>query len=123
MDALVEKAHRYGLHVSLNLHRGPGYCINAGFREPFHLWTDREAQDAFAHHWNFWAKRYREFSNDEMSFDLLNEPAIRADPNDQHSKLSAVPADIYFKVAQRACQAIRSEKIKFILKKEGKMKK
>jgi len=31
IDALVEMAHKYNMHVSLNLHRAPGYCINAGF--------------------------------------------------------------------------------------------
>jgi endoglucanase len=31
IDQLVYKAHKHGLHVSLNLHRAPGFCINAGF--------------------------------------------------------------------------------------------
>ena len=44
IDQLVFMAHKYGLHVSLNLHRGPGYCINAGFHEPFNLWKDKEAR-------------------------------------------------------------------------------
>jgi aryl-phospho-beta-D-glucosidase BglC (GH1 family) len=30
VDKLVMLAHKYGMHVSLNLHRAPGYCINAG---------------------------------------------------------------------------------------------
>src|ERR1035437_5533366 len=47
IDQLVFMAQKHGLHVSLNLHRGPGYCINAGFHEPFNLWKDKEAQDAF----------------------------------------------------------------------------
>ena len=34
IDALVSLAWKYGMHVSLNLHRAPGYCINAGFHEP-----------------------------------------------------------------------------------------
>ena len=28
---LVELANKYGLHVSLDLHRAPGFCVNAGF--------------------------------------------------------------------------------------------
>src|SRR5688572_2631946 len=31
IDKLVALAHKYGMHVSLNLHRAPGYCVNAGF--------------------------------------------------------------------------------------------
>ena len=31
IDKLVALAHKYKMHVSLNLHRAPGYCINAGF--------------------------------------------------------------------------------------------
>jgi hypothetical protein len=42
------------MHVSLNLHRAPGYCINAGFYEPFNLWKDDAAQEAFYFHWNLW---------------------------------------------------------------------
>ena len=47
IDALVQMAHKYNLHVSINLHRAPGYCINAGFYEPFNLWKDEAAQNAF----------------------------------------------------------------------------
>ena len=31
---LIELANKYKLHVSLDLHRAPGYCVNAGFNEP-----------------------------------------------------------------------------------------
>jgi endoglucanase len=47
IDRIVEMAGKYGLHVSLNFHRAPGYCVNAGFNEPLNLWKDKEAQDAF----------------------------------------------------------------------------
>jgi endoglucanase len=56
-----------------------------------------------------WAKRYRNVSSKKISFDLLNEPSMREDMNDQHSKSSAVPGDIYRKVAQGALQAIHKE--------------
>ena len=51
IDALVQLAHKYGLHVSLNFHRAPGFCVNAGFNEPFNLWFDHEAQEAFYQQW------------------------------------------------------------------------
>lgn len=108
IDTLVNAAIKYGLHVSLNLHRAPGYCINAGFYEPYNLWKDKEAQDAFYHHWGMWAKRYKGISKDKLSFDLLNEPAYREDLNDQFSKSSAVPGDLYRKIAQESAKAIRA---------------
>jgi len=109
IDALVALAHRNNLHVSLNLHRAPGYCINAGFHEPYNLWKDEEAQAAFAYHWGLWAKRYKHTSRNKISFDLVNEPAMREDMNDQHSRVSSVPGDVYRKVAAAAAAIIRNE--------------
>lgn len=110
VDALVESAHKYGLHVSLNLHRAPGYCINAGFHEPYNLWTDPDALEAFCFHWEMWAKRYRGVSRKRISFDLVNEPSMREDMNDQHGKREAVPGDVYRRVAKAAVDRIRSVK-------------
>lgn len=109
VDNLIFMAHKYSLHVSLNLHRGPGYCINAGFHEPFNLWKDTEAQEAFYTHWGMWAKRYKNIPSEKLSFDLLNEPAYIEDMNDQYSRKTAVPGEIYRKVAQGAASAIRKE--------------
>lgn len=109
IDSLVTNAHKYDLHVSLNLHRAPGYCVNAGFHEPYNLWTDEEAQKAFYFHWSMWAKRYKNVSSKKISFDLLNEPSMREDMNDQHSKRSEVPGEVYRKVAKAAAEAIRKE--------------
>ncbi len=108
VEKLVFLANKYRLHISLNLHRAPGYCINAGFNEPFNLWKDREAQDAFNYHWGMWAERFKNVSNDKISFDLLNEPAFREDMNDQFSKSSALPGELYKTVAKGAVDAIRN---------------
>lgn len=108
VDQLIGMAHKYNLHVSLNLHRGPGYCINAGFHEPFNLWKDTEAQDAFYKHWAMWAERYKNISPDKLSFDLLNEPAYIEDMNDQYAKKGPVPGEIYRKVAEGASNVIRA---------------
>ena len=107
IEQLVYLAHKYGLHVSLNLHRAPGYCVNSGFHEPYNLWADQEAQDAFYYHWRFWGERFKNVSANKISFDLVNEPGMREDMNDQHSKRSSVPGDIYRKIAQNAAAAIR----------------
>ena len=108
VDAFVEAAHQAGLHVSLNLHRAPGYCINAGFHEPYNLWRDQPALDAFCAHWEMWAKRYRSIPNSALSLDLVNEPSMRDDMNDQHGRRSAVPPELYHRVAKAATQRIRS---------------
>lgn len=107
IDNLVSMAHKHNLHVSLNLHRAPGYCVNAGFYEPYNLWIDQEALDAFCFHWEMWAKRYKNVSSKKISFDLVNEPSMREDMNDQHSKRSPVPGELYRKVAKAASIAIR----------------
>jgi endoglucanase len=107
--ALVAMAHKYDMHVSLNLHRAPGYCINAGFHEPYNLWIDQQAQDAFYFHWGLWAKRYKDESSKRISFDLLNEPSMRDDMNDQHSPSRAVPGDLYRKVAKTAAEVIHKQ--------------
>lgn len=107
IEELVFTAHKYNLHVSLNLHRAPGYCINAGFIEPYVLWTDDEALKAFCFHWEMWANRFKDFPREKISFDLVNEPALRNDPNDQHSPLVPVPGELYRKVAIAASAAIR----------------
>jgi hypothetical protein len=109
IDRIVTMINRHGIHVSLNLHRAPGYCINAGFHEPYNLWTDTAAQKAFTYHWSFWAKRYRGIGKDLLSFDLLNEPTMRPDMNDQLGPRYAVPGDVYRKVAKAATDAIRKE--------------
>jgi len=106
VDRLVYMAHKYKLHVSLNLHRAPGYCINAGFREPYNLWKDKEAREAFYWHWKMWAERYKNISREWISFDLLNEPAMIEDMNNQHSSKTLIPGDIYADVAIKAAETI-----------------
>ncbi|MEQ9377905.1 MAG: cellulase family glycosylhydrolase [Imperialibacter sp.] len=119
IEELVYLAHKYKLHVSLNLHRGPGYCVNAGFNEPYNLWTDQQALDDFCFHWNFWATRFKNVSKKKISFDLLNEPSNREDMNDQHSKRGPVPGDVYRKMAIAASEAIRSVNKKHLIIADG----
>jgi endoglucanase len=74
VDQAVEWGQQYGLHTSLNLHRAPGYCVNRGETEPFDLWKDQAALDAFCYHWQTFARRYQGISSEQVSFDLVNEP-------------------------------------------------
>jgi aryl-phospho-beta-D-glucosidase BglC (GH1 family) len=108
IEAFVRKAENHGLHVCLNLHRAPGYCINAGFYEPYNLWESKEAQQAFDYHWGMWAKRFKDVPASKISFDLLNEPSLRVDMNDQHDQKKALPGELYRTVAKGAVEAIRA---------------
>ncbi len=108
IEQFLYNAHQVGLHTSLNLHRAPGFCINAGFEEPFNLWKDQEALDAFVSHWEMWSKRLKGINSQKLSFDLVNEPFMREDPNDQHSPGGSVPVADYRRVAKAAVEAIHA---------------
>ena len=61
------------------MHRVPGYCINGREFEPFDLFSDtpqnmQKALDAVVYHWKHFAARYKGISNEQLSFDLINEP-------------------------------------------------
>jgi aryl-phospho-beta-D-glucosidase BglC (GH1 family) len=109
IEKTVYAANKQGLHVSLNLHRAPGFCINAGFREPFNLWKDPEAQQAFYTHWDMWAKRFKNVSPKLLSFDLVNEPCYKEDMNDQFCPSTAIPGEIYRKVAKGCLEVIHKQ--------------
>ena len=106
VDKFIETAHSLGLHTSLNIHRAPGFCINAGFHEPYNLWKDKEAQDAFYAHWAMWAERYKSISPEKLSFDLLNEPCAPEDMNNQLTKKPPIDGNIYRKVVKGCLDAI-----------------
>jgi endoglucanase len=95
IDQAVEFGRQHGVHVNLNLHRAPGYCVNPP-KEPLDLWTDDNALDACAFHWATLAKRYKGIPSSRVSFDLLNEP-----PD--------IPAEQYVHVVTRLVRAIRDE--------------
>jgi aryl-phospho-beta-D-glucosidase BglC (GH1 family) len=107
VEQIVYLAHKYNLHVSLNLHRAPGFCINAGFHEPFNLWKDEAAQNAFYQHWEMWAKRFKDVSPEKLSFDLVNEPCFKEDMNDQFSPARPIPGELYRKVAMQCLDVIK----------------
>lgn len=95
IDAAIRCGQQHKIHVNLNFHRGPGYCVNPP-AEPLNLWEDTEAQDAMAYQWSQFARRYKGIPNTEVSFDLLNEPAHIDEPT-------------YVRVMQHVIAAIRAE--------------
>lgn len=95
IDEAVEFGKRYRIHVSLNLHRAPGYCVNQP-KESLDLWSDPKAVDAFRAQWKMFAARYKGIPSERLSFNLLNEPAN-------------VKPEAYVRVVKAAAEAIRSE--------------
>jgi endoglucanase len=93
VDRAVELGRQHGVHVNLNFHRAPSYCVNPP-AEPFDLWTDERALEACAYHWGAFAERYKGVPSKRLSFDLLNEPG-------------KVPEDAYGRVVRRLVEGIR----------------
>ncbi|MGQ9822869.1 MAG: glycoside hydrolase family 5 protein [Thermogutta sp.] len=100
IDQSVERCRKHGLHIQLNFHRAPGYCINDPEREPFVLWKDELAQRAFVSHWEMFAKRYRGIPNEVLSFNLVNEA-----PGPREGYMTA---DDYCRIMKQAVDAIRA---------------
>jgi endoglucanase len=79
IDQAVEMGRRYGIHVNINFHRIPGYCINERELEPADLFSGTKLQRdkalaAAVFHWQTFARRYKGIPNSQLSFDLINEP-------------------------------------------------
>ena len=79
IDQAIDLGRQYKIHINLNFHRVPGYCINDRELEPADLFSGTREQrdralDAAVFHWKTFAKRYRGIPNRHLSFDLINEP-------------------------------------------------
>lgn len=79
IDEVIEFGKQYKIHINLNFHRIPGYCINGRNLEPFDLFDDtsenmQKALNGAIYHWKYFAQRYKGISNDILTFDLINEP-------------------------------------------------
>nr|AGA35556.1 Man5B [Caldanaerobius polysaccharolyticus]3W0K_A Chain A, Bifunctional endomannanase/endoglucanase [Caldanaerobius polysaccharolyticus]3W0K_B Chain B, Bifunctional endomannanase/endoglucanase [Caldanaerobius polysaccharolyticus] len=74
IDLYLRECSARNIHMCLNLHRAPGYCINRNDIERDNLWLDKRAQDGFVYQWELFAKRYKGVSSKFLSFDLVNEP-------------------------------------------------
>jgi endoglucanase len=93
IDQAIEFGDKYNIHVRLNLHRAPGFCINPP-AEATDLWTSEEALQAFIEHWAMFARRYQAIPTARLSFNLLNEPTRNTRAN-------------YLKVFSRTIEAIQ----------------
>ena len=102
IDQAVEFGKQYGVHVSLNFHRAPGFSVDRSAEEPFNLWKDEEAQQAFDYHWSHFAERYKGIPNKNVSINLVNEPATLTNQREH-----PITEGMYVNVAKRAVKAIR----------------
>ena len=107
LDEAVQHGKKHGIHVQINFHRAPGFCCNPP-QEPKSLFRDPEPLAAFTNLWSVLAKRFRGIPNDELSFDLVTEPAPVA-------FYDATPSN-YAVVARAALAAIReSDPDRFVM--------
>ncbi|MFH0758423.1 MAG: cellulase family glycosylhydrolase [Bacteroidota bacterium] len=98
IDDAIGWGSQYDVHVCVNLHRAPGYCVNSGdlpASQQLNLWEDTIAQKAFIRHWEYFADRYREVAAEKLSFNLVNEP-------------SNVREEVYVELMTRAVEAIHA---------------
>jgi aryl-phospho-beta-D-glucosidase BglC (GH1 family) len=98
IDNAVKWGQENNVHVCINLHRAPGYCVNAAtlpVNQQLDLWTDTVAQNAFVRHWAFFTNRYKDFAPAVLSFNLVNEP-------------SNVSEALYLPLMKRAIDTIHS---------------
>jgi endoglucanase len=105
IDAAVEFGRKHRVHVNMNFHRAPGYCVNPP-KEPLDLWSDAKALEACCFHWAYFARRYKGVPNERLSFDLLNEP-----PD--------IPEPTYVRVVSALVKAIRNEDPKRLIIADG----
>jgi aryl-phospho-beta-D-glucosidase BglC (GH1 family) len=90
LDSYLEACQARRMHLSLNLHRAPGYCITGWELERDNLWVDEVAQDAFVAIWQRFAQRWRDVPAADLSFDLINEPpaiGLRGFTRSNHAQL------------------------------------
>lgn len=90
IDSYIHESVSRGIHISLNLHRAPGYCINGWELESTNLWADEQPQKTFHRLWEAVTQRYKGQHIDLLSFDLVNEPPAegqRGFTRDIHQKV------------------------------------
>ncbi len=107
IDRVIALGKQHNVHVNLNFHRIPGYCINQREREPHDLFTDHpdgcaKALEAATFHWRTFARRYKGVPSSELSFDLINEPP-------KMKSYEGAFQDRYVEVAKTLVEAIREE--------------
>lgn len=107
IDEAVAFGRKHTIHVCINFHRAPGYTV-AKPEEEHNLWRDPEAQRVCALHWAAFAKRYQGIPNEQLSFNLFNEPAL-------------ISAKVHRAVVEQVLEAIRKEDPNRLVICDGRM--
>jgi endoglucanase len=117
IDRVIDLGKQHSIHINLNFHRIPGYCINGRELEPADLFTGRKderdrALTAAVFHWRTFAKRYKGVPSEHLSFDLINEPpSMRS--------YEGAFQERYVEVARALITAIREEDPKRLIFADG----
>jgi endoglucanase len=106
IDDAVRFGRQHGVHVCLNFHRAPGYTV-AQPPEPKPVWTDEEALRVCSLHWAEFARRYQGIPNENLSFNLFNEPPT-------------IEPDVHRKVIARLVEVVREKDPKRLVICDGR---
>jgi endoglucanase len=107
IDQAVEFGKKHAVHVQINFHRAPGFTV-AKPAEPRSIWSDAEILGVCAAHWSAFAGRYQGRPNNELSFNLLNEPDDKVKPEEHR------------RVVERLAGAIRERDSKRLIVCDGR---
>jgi endoglucanase len=107
IDRATDLGRQYRIHIHVNCHRIPGYCINGRELEPADLFSGTKAERdkalaAAAFHWKAFARRYKGIPNRRLSFDLINEPP-------KMRSYEGYLEERYVEIVQALVSAIREE--------------
>jgi len=72
IDKMIGWGKKYKVHIQICFCTPPGMQLKPRSKKP--LFTDAKVQDVMAEHWAYFARRYCDIPNDELSFNLFNEP-------------------------------------------------
>lgn len=88
IDRVFELGRRHRIHTQLCLSIPPGVDYKVT-RSKACLFDDPVARQTLVDYWRFLARRYRERPNDEVSFNLFNEPNAQLKKGDEYVTLIA----------------------------------
>ncbi len=96
LDDVLKLGQKHKIHIQMCLHRIPGYTV-AQPPESRNLFADDDALTVACLHWRALARRYKDVSPEDLSFNLFNEPDDKITPEQ------------YRRVAVELVKAIREE--------------
>lgn len=77
LDLYLSACKERKLHMCLNMHRVPGYCVGSrNSEERDNLWTDLVAQEGFIFLWEAISRHFLGVDSEYLSFNLINEPPV-----------------------------------------------